>query len=293
MGKGLPSSYSTIIVGFALKFTSSTSTSLFDITRLLEGATQHLTLSFQPSSGKLTLRRGLNTGTLLATSTTTFNASTWYYLELRATINDSTGAYELRVNGVSDFSASNVDTRNGGTSGVIDTWSCAPGSTGGIQFTYDDFYICDTSGSSNNDFLGDCRIDTLLPNGDGNYTQFSPSTGTAHYALVDETTPNTTDYNYSSTAGDRDSYTFPDLAGLVSPTVYGVQIDAYMTKADAGTRTVSTMSRLSGTNKDGATVVLSAGSYAYVSQIQETDPASAAWTESNVNAAEFGVRVVA
>lgn len=292
MGKGLPSSYATIIVGFALKFTSSTSTSLFDITRLYEGATQHLTLSFQPSVGKLTLRRGSNGGTLLATSTTVFSSSTWYYLEFKATINDTTGAYELKVNGTSEFSATNVDTRNGGTSGVVDTWTCAPGATAGIVFTYDDFYICNTSGATNNDFLGDCRIDTILPSGDGNYTDFTPSTGTSHYVLVDESTPNTTDYVASSTSGNRDSYTFPDLAGLTSQTVYGIQINAAVLKDDAGARSLGTMSRLSSTNKDGSGAALST-SQTYVSEIQETDPASAAWTEANINAAEFGVKVTA
>lgn len=276
------SSTSTVIVGAAYK----AGTNGTDVIRLFEGSTQHITLYFT-STNTYKLYRGTNTGTLLATGTTVHSSGIWAYLELKATINDSTGAYELKINGVSEFSASNVDTRNGGTSGVVDSVGL-----GGNNGVYDDFYICDTSGATNNNFLGDCRIDTLLPSGDGNYTQFTPSTGTAHYATVDESTPNTTDYNYSSTSGDRDSYTFPDLAGLTSQTIYGIQINAAALKSDSGSRSLGTMSRLSGTDKDGSGAALGT-SLAYISEIQETDPASAAWTEANINAAEFGVKVTA
>jgi hypothetical protein len=47
----------------------------------------------------------------------------------------------------------------------------------------------------------------LVPVSDGAYTQWTPSTGSAHYALVDESTCNgTTDYNSTNTVGNRDSY---------------------------------------------------------------------------------------
>lgn len=289
-GKTFPSSYSTIIVGFAFRYTGS-SASLYDAIALKESTTSHLTLSVQPSSGKVTLRRGTNTGTLLATSTATLSASTWYYFELKATINDTTGAYDFRINGVTDFSATNVDTRNAGTSGVIDNITTLAGGSS-ITSSWDDLYVCDTSGSTNNNFLGDCRIDTLLPTGDGNYTQFTPSTGTSHYALVDESTPNTTDYNSSATSGNRDSYTYPDLTSLTSQTIYGVQICAAALKSDAGARSLGTMSRLSSTDKDGTGATLST-SQTYICEIQETDPSGSAWTQTNVNAAEFGVKVTA
>lgn len=279
--KTIPSS-ATITSGLALYKTSSTATELI---RYQEGATQHVTL-YVDASGYLKLYRGAGgSGTLLATSTTVINNSSWYYLELKVTI-DNAGAYELKINGVTEFSSGSADTQNGGTATMDKIRLTAFGAY------LDDFYICDTTGSSNTTFLGDCRIDTLLPTGDGNYTQFTPSTGTSHYALVDDPAGslNTTDYNSSSTANDRDSYTFPDLAGLVSQTVYGIQINAYAIKTDSGTRSLGTMSRLSGTNKDGAGTALGTA-YDFISEIQETDPASAAWTESNVNAAEFGVKV--
>jgi hypothetical protein len=48
---------------------------------------------------------------------------------------------------------------------------------------------------------------SLLPVSDGNYLQWTPKSGTTHFTQVDETTCNgTTDYNSTTTVGNRDSY---------------------------------------------------------------------------------------
>lgn len=287
LSKAITSS-GTVIIGFAFKTTTSTSVKLLT---LFESTTAHITLQW--NAGYLKVYRGTDGGTLLGTGTTSVTASSYTYVEIKAKINDTTGTIDVYINGVADagLALSGIDTRNGGTAGTIDSVTFYNANTSQTGYI-DDIYICNNSGATNNSFLGDCRIDTILPSGDGNYTDFTPSTGTAHYALVDESTPNTTDYNSSATSGNRDSYTFPDLAGLSSQTVYGIQINAAALKSDAGARSLGTMSRLSSTDKDGAGAALGT-SQAYVSEIQETDPASAAWTEANVNAAEFGVKVTA
>ena len=158
----------------------------------------------------------------------------------------------------------------------------------------DDFYMLDQSGSAPlNDFLGDCRIDTIYPSADGTYSDFTPSTGSTHYTLVDEATPNTTDYVSSSTVGNRDSYQFQDIAALSAQTIYGVQVNAAIVKDDAGARSAATFVRSGSSNSDGAGVGLST-SQTYISQIFTTDPnTGAAWTESAVNAAQFGTVVTA
>ena len=49
----------------------------------------------------------------------TLAAGQWYYMEVKVTIDDSAGAYEVRINGTTVASASGIDTRNSGT-GLID-----------------------------------------------------------------------------------------------------------------------------------------------------------------------------
>ncbi len=61
--------------------------------------------------------------------------------------------------------------------------------------------------------LGD-STSSLLPTGDGAYVSWTTSSGSPHYALVDESSCNgTTDYNYTETVGNRDSYSV-SLAGI-------------------------------------------------------------------------------
>lgn len=48
---------------------------------------------------------------------------------------------------------------------------------------------------------------TALPKADGNYVQWTPSTGTTHYTMVNEATCNgATNYNSTTVVGNRDSY---------------------------------------------------------------------------------------
>lgn len=56
-------------------------------------------------------------------------------------------------------------------------------------------------------FVGADTTGSLLPSSDGTYLQWTPSSGSTHYTMVDETACNgKTDYNHTTTVGNRDSY---------------------------------------------------------------------------------------
>lgn len=222
------------------------------------------------------------------TSVSALTTGTWNYIEWKVTIADSisAGSCVLKVNGTTWVTVTTgQDTKNTTNTTATQTWF---GDTSTITGTwlFDDFYVCDQSGSTNNDFLGDCRIDMLLPNGDGNYTSFTPSTGSSHYQLVDEATPNTSDYNQSNTTSQKDSYQMQNLTSSTG-TIYGVQAIAAVMKDDAGSRLVKVGVRSSSTDSLSS-VAAPSTSQLFVSNIHETDPAtSAAWTDTAVNNAEF------
>lgn len=238
--------------------------------------------------------RGTSTELTNGTSVAALSINTEYYIEWKITFANSISADTcvVKINGVQVLNVASGQ----------DTQASANASANGFHLggfnqastcIYDDLYLCDQSGSTNNDFLGDIRVDTVFPTSDGNYTAFTPSTGSDHYALVDETEPNTTDYNDGATVGDRDSYGLGNLTALTSQTVYGVQVNAAILKDDAGAKSAATFVRSASTNQDGAAVALGT-SQVYVSQIFEQDPnAAAAWTETTVNAMEAGVVVTA
>lgn len=291
VNKILPSTYSTIIVGFAFRFTA-TQTASPTLVIFKEGSTSHVDVRLDDTHRLYVTRNGT---TIASPAGNPLTLNTWNYLEFKATIHDTTGSVEVKVNGISTVSASNVDTRNGGT-GLLSTVTLggsgrsSDGGTAGFQ--YDDIYICDTSGTTNNDFLGDVRVEAIFPSGAGNTANFTPSTG-SNYENVDEATPDDdTTYNYSSTAGHVDTFAF----GNVTPTagtVYGVQQILYARKDDAGSRSIRPVVRHSGTDYDTGTSTSIGNSYAINLFVIEQNPGtSAAWTISDVNNAEFGYKLV-
>lgn len=273
----------TFIMGAAFQFPGASSIAN-DLFRLLDATTLQCGVRVN-GDGTLLVHRN---GTTLATSTAALAFAAYNYIEWKVTIADSiaTNSCKVRLNGVDVLTlAAASDTKN--TANASANQVSIGGISGNATSVFvDDFYLCDASGSTNNDFLGDCRVDTLLPNGDGNYTSLTPSTGVSHYLLVDETAPNTTDYNESSTATNKDSYQMVNLGALASQTIYGVQALGAVLKDDAGARSIKVGMRSSSTDSSSAAQALST-SQLYYSNIHETDPATAtAWTESGVNAAE-------
>lgn len=284
--KAIPSA-TTVIVGFALNMGGAPGSAL-NLVELREGASVHVGLQLNTDMSVSVLRGS----TTLATSAAgVITASGYCFVELKALINDSTGTYEVRVNGANVLSGSGADTRNSGT-GVVS--SVAIKFARGSQ-VFDDLYICDGTGSVNNDFLGDVRVDAYFPNANGNSSQLTGSDGNSvdNYQLVDETTPNDdTDYVQSSTVNQKDTYGFQNMSHTPA-TINGVQIVINSKKDDSGLRSICSVTRSGGADTDGATQALST-SYAYYMQILEADPnTAAAWTPSGINSAEFGLKVAA
>lgn len=251
--------------------------------------TQHITVLYT-SGGTIEVRRGNSGGTLLASASTGLvHLTTWNYLEVKVTIHDSTGTVKVRMNGAtSDLISFTGDTKNGGTNTTIDAVRVG----GSSQARMCDWYICDTSGSVNNDWLGDVRVYPLAPSGNGNYSQFVGSDGnsTDNYLLVDEQPYSAADYVGSPTSGNRDTYAMTDLPAGVA-TVFGTQECSIALKSDAGASTLKQALRISGTDYETTAVALST-SAAGIYNLRETNPnTAAAWTASGVNGTESGVRV--
>lgn len=284
--RAIPNS-TTVVLGFALNLGGAAAGAI-NLIEFRESGTIHVAL-LANSDNSVSVLRGATT---LATSSAGVLPSSGYcYLELKATINDSTGAYEVRVNGANVLSGTGADTRNGGT-GVITNVAVRWVRSNAV---IDDLYICDGSGSTNNDFLGDQRVDCYFPNGNGNSSQLLGSDGnsTDNYLLVDDSSPNgDTDYVQSATSGQKDTYAISNMMHTPA-TIAGVQVCMSSKKDDAGTRSICSVVRSGGSDTDGTTQALST-TYNYYLQIIEQDPnTSTAWTVSGFNAAEFGQKVAA
>lgn len=280
-------SHATYIVGMAVYYSALVSQS-DGFLALYDAGTQHVQL-LSNAAGNLILKIG--DGTTLATTTRSISAQVFHYVELKVTIGDA-GSYEIRVNG-ENWSSGSADTRNGANAVVNAFRVGAIGNTNAATVRIDDLYVCDGAGSTNNDFLGDVRIQAIFPTGNGNTSNLvgSDTNSVDNYLLVDETSPSTADFVESSTVTDKDTYVFGDVTPTTG-TVLGVQLVPYAAKTDAGVRSIATIARLSGTEVDSANYTLSTTPQYFVS-VHETKPGGGAWSITDVNNAEFGVKVTA
>jgi hypothetical protein len=251
------------------------------------GATEHITICRSVTSGLLEARRGTVTGTLLATGTTVIPDVTWTQIQVRATVADTRGIVQVRLNGAGSYEIDFTgDTKNAGTATAVDQVRFE---TVNPQHFVTDLAILDTTGAVNNTWPGDVRVQTLIPSGNGTYSQGINSAGssTNNYTYVDETPYNSADYVGITTDGDADSYAMSAVVPGTT-TVKGLQVNLSAAKSDAGTKFVKRRIRSGGTDFDGSSVVLST-SYATISEILESNPATGtAWTASAVNAVEAG-----
>jgi hypothetical protein len=284
--RAIPESTSTIVVGFA--YNSGIWSTSLDLLRLWSGGTEMIVL--RPSAGiELVVDRGSTQ--LGITTGLGLIANQWYYIELKVFIHDSTGTVELWVDGSKELDLTSQDTRNG-TPSTINRFQLV-GNTNNARF--DDLYVLDDSGSDATDRLGDVRVETLFPDADGATNDFTAvGTGSTNADRVDDgiTPDDDTTYVHSATAADKDLYGFEAITGSVD-TVYGVGVCLRLRKAEAGERTVRTVARSSTTEVESADKYLGVD-WRYINHIYENDPNGGGnWTEANVNAAQFGLKIQA
>lgn len=277
----------TWIVGGAFKINLLGSTRF--LFTLKDGATFHVGLGVR-ADGVLGVFRANNSTELANSGAFALSVGGMYYIEFKCTIGDTgVGAYEVRVDGTARIGpTAGADTRNGGnaTANIVSIET-----TGSVTaYDVDDVYICDTSGSVNNDFLGDVQVKCVLPTAAGATTNFTPSVG-ANYECVDDATLDEANYNSSSTVNHVDTFVFGDIPA--AGTVKGVQVWGGMQKSDTDPRSAALMVRPDATDHAGASQTLATSWLGY-REIFETNPdTSAAWSPAAVNATEFGYKVAA
>jgi hypothetical protein len=278
---------STWIVGFAF-YTEANTSSGAKVIQFVDSASA-VQLSVNLMNGIIQLYRGDNIS-LLATAAQALQAGVWNYFEVKATIADSGGTFEVRINEQVWVTYSG-DTKY--SSGLSTARTIRLGCASWINTGFHDLYMCDGTGSTNNAYLGDVRVDTVRPVGAGALTQFLPQGGSLNWENVDDTTSDgDTTYNSSDTAGQIDTFDCGNLAAINS-VISGVQANIMARKDDAGTRTLRALTRIGSTNYEGADIAM-ASDYFVCRQIWEKNPATvAAWAEAEINAAEFGYKVQA
>lgn len=244
--------------------------------QFMEGSTVHVDVRLT-ASGTIRVTRN---GTSLGLGTAVLSPDTFYQLVIHVKIHDSTGEVHLWVEGVSDISATGLDTMNGGT-GICNSYSIH--GRFGWTTRHDDIHIW-----SGNDNKGISWVEGALPDADGAHDDWTTSSGTDHFPLVDDAAPDESSYVYSDTAGLRDSYEFPDVATVPTSTVLAVGLTVVSKKLDIGARSLAPSVRVDGADFDAADASPSLSLGRVMGVWDENPDTTAPWTVSEVNAAEGG-----
>lgn len=293
----LPTGANEVYVGFAFRYLGFTLLSTNPFLRFIgESGFRNGDFSFS-TDGDVIIRN--TSGSLhKATDTNPVVLNTWYYIEIKFTVTDSSSAGDVEIK-VHDGAITTTLTCDAGvdfksaSNSTTNTTSIRFFGTSNSSYYIDDLYICDSSGSVNNTYLGDSRVLTNYPDADGNANDFDGSDGNSvdNFDMVNEATADDdTTYVDSSTVSEKDQYGFDGLA-VIPDDIFGVEVVSRVKKDDAGAKTAKLITRSGGVDYEG-TAFSPTVSYDYYSEVWEEDPdTSTAWTSTGVNAAEFGIKV--
>jgi hypothetical protein len=270
-----------ITVGAAFRYTftpSADGTGFFNI----RSGTTNLIIVGVDNVGRLKVANasGFPAGLLGSSDPGIMFGSTWFYLEIEMLRSATVGELRIYLNGLLVIDLGPINT---GASLINNVHWDLPGA-----MLMDDVYVCDTA----NEHKGDVRVETLRPNADTAQRDFSRSTGTVNFSLIDETQFNSdTDYVLSSTPGHLDYYDFGALSSTPAE-IYAIRTRAVVRKDDAATRIARTKLKSGASVSNGRSMGLPS-SYIYLNDIYHIDPDTGLpWSAAAINAIQAGLEVV-
>lgn len=243
------------------------------------------------STGDLQYRDANNALIATAVGGLNLNAWNWIGVQIIFGTTDANGTVIVEVNSIEVVNEVTQDTRHVANDPAF------------IEFLFtdlndsflDDVVIMDDAGIILNGLLADSRIQAALVDADGGVVAWTRNVGANDFEAVDDTlgTPDDdTTYVAATTAALETRFGMAALA--TSPqSIHAVQLKYRAKKSDVGNKTVRGLVNSNVTEALGNTVAL-VTSYRWYNDIFEQDPDTvAAWIEAGVNAAQFGVEIVA
>lgn len=207
--------------------------------------------------------------TQIAIGTIPLASNAWYYLEFKFNVHNTTAAMVSRVNGVEDINATGLNLRNS-TTLSFETISFTSTAT-----RYDDYYILDTTGTINNDFLGEriCRISTPSTDSQKQWTR-SVDDGVLSNASAINVSSLAGPYISSNTEGHKDIYTHDDLADI-GTAVNGVKNIVFGGKTAGSARVLRAGVKFGAEVEQTSDLILPVGTASIATLIQTKDGTNA------------------
>lgn len=212
-------------------------------------------------------------------------------IEIEVVFHASAGAVTVKVADATVLTLTGQNTAPSGNAQANRFRLLIRGST---SARLDDLYINDDSGSApENTFFGEAFVvESIIPNGNGNSSQWVGSDGnsTDNYQLVDDTGNSDTDYIKSGTLNDLDLHALANLTNATG-TVIGSNHYMVARKDDVATRTIASTIRTNSNDYVGSNKTMT-GSYATFLESRLVNPdTSLRFTISEINSLEAGPKV--
>jgi hypothetical protein len=255
-------------------------------------------------SQSIRIASGEPEGTTLINSTKNLRRNVWHYVEGSLLIGNP-GQVSLKIDGenVGSFTG---DTRGLGSSsadgiriGFNKISRTVAGGVRGRFICFDDFYI------TTKDTISDVTMKAIRPTGDGASSDMTPSTGSSHYAVVDDDTDNEDiDYLSAATSGLSELFTFPTPSGsgidipalqvsVAGKAAFSDPLAAAVGLARVGGVTYTSTPLALGTPFDSLGIFGSGWGFNYRTApfaFTANPNTGGTWTPSDIGASQFGVR---
>jgi len=287
---------------------ANTVSCIFDF--LSASANRSQVACYVDSNGRFIFRKDGNwnlngeVGTDIATSDPEVTAAAWHHIEVQVYSHATAGWVRVAVNGVHRFQAENLDTYYD-SSGIISIANHQPyyGSATIYDGTFymDDYTIYDFTGTPSTDtdwcptydgsglatgYIGELEGLWEVPSADTAEDDWVASTGSDAYAMVDETTPNDTDYAYSTAAGDLSEFEMTDLPAEITY-IRGIDYWGRMSKADAGAAMTKFGAKSAAAVTDAPERPITIEPTYWWDQINLDPNTAARWTRAGFNASKY------
>lgn len=222
--------------------------------------------------------------TIATTAAEVFQQNVWCYIELAVQLSGATSTVVLKVNNVQKIAAS-FD----GTGLVIDRATFKH--EGSAAAYFDDIYIFNAAGSTNNTLVGDVFVENMTIG--ANYTpiNWTPVGSSLNYQNINEVSvADDLQYNVAASVGARDMFSMKEVSVLTND-ILGVMMGLRTKKVGTGAAQVSLIMSYGGTEVIAPAFSPDADFTTRFVAYDQT-PKAADWTVAVFNAMKVGYELV-
>lgn len=283
----------TIVTGFGFKY-SGAPVGGSKIIEVVDASEDPQIAVFITEDNRLSVKRG---GFLLGVSELILTQDEWFYIEFKAVLDATFGWFEIRLNETRIMLIIEQNTSEQGSADASGVRIFQEG----LAFTMiavDDWYVVDSTGTVNNDWLGDVVIEGLAPvNSVLEEWTDSPSLPAGdHYQNIDDVTGHDTDATYqrNNVPNNTDSFGHAELS-RTDGGIVGVQQTLFARNDSAGPSTMKTnVFKSSSEEADGPLITVDdITTYKHSEHILEENPiSSVAWLKADFVDHGFGYKYI-